>query len=288
MSRWGVLGSDGALGSEFCRLLKRRGEVFAAFDIPLLDITDSARLCETLKHLSPEIVVNCAAWTNVDGAESNVPASRAVNVEAPGEMACICGDFGAKLVHFSTDFVFDGGASSPYSEGSVPNPISEYGRGKLLGEQAVLAGNGDHLVIRTAWLYGHTGTSFVEKMALLAAERDELKVVTDQVGSPTYARDLAEGALALIVAGGSGLFNFVNAGQASRYELVEEIIRLTGTTCRLVEATTDDFPAPAARPRYSVLSTEHFTSATGIEPRGWREALGDRLCEPIIYEKEIV
>ncbi len=278
MPRWIVLGSEGALGSEFCRLLEQQGEAFSGYDIPKLDITDPSQLSELLRQQSPEVLINCAAWTDVDGAESNVSASRAVNAEAPGEMARICEEIGAKLVHFSTDFVFDGEKRSPYTEADEPNPVSEYGKGKLLGEKAVLEAGPHHLVIRTAWLYGNAGASFVEKMARLAAERDELRVVTDQIGSPTYARDLAQGALTLVASGASGLVNFVNAGRASRYELVEEIIRLTGAACRLLEAATDDFPAPAARPHYSVLSTERFTSATGIEPMDWRKALGERLC----------
>jgi dTDP-4-dehydrorhamnose reductase len=271
-----VLGSEGALGREFRELLGRRDEVCLARSRAQLDVSDADLLSAELRRERPDFVVNCAAWTDVDAAEANVAASRAVNAEAPAAMARFCDQVGARLLHFSTDFVFDGEKRSPYAESDEPAPLSEYGRGKLLGERAVLGAEGRYLVVRSAWLYGRTGRSFVEKIAGLAAARDELRAVTDQVGSPTFARDLAEGALALVSAGESGLFHFVNAGQASRYELVHEVVRLTGANCRLSEAGTDEFPAPAVRPAYSVLSTKRFTAATGLVPRHWREALGER------------
>ena len=278
MAGWVVLGAKGALGRAFAGTLSERGLLAAAFDLPELDITDSESVSRAISGSSPDFVVNCAAWTDVDGAEAEVERSRRVNSRAPGELAAICGDCAARLVHFSTDFVFDGTKTSAYTEEDGPDPICEYGRGKLLGERAVLASGGEHLVVRTAWLYSRSGGSFVDRIAVLATERDELRVVTDQVGSPTYAPDLVRGAAALAEAGLSGLYHFANSGTASRFELAAEVVRLLGLECRLVEATTDEFPSPAKRPAYSVLSTGLFERVTGAAPRHWREALAERFA----------
>jgi dTDP-4-dehydrorhamnose reductase len=269
-----IVGARGQLGSQFTR--DYREAVVAALDRPDIDITDPATF-GSIRQARPDVIVNCAAYTNVDKAESEPELARLVNTEGPANLASLAKELDALLVHISTDYVFDGEGTRPYREDDPTAPLGAYGQTKLEGEEAVAAAGARYLTARTAWLYGSQGPNFILKMLELGRERDTLKVVDDQIGSPTHTKDLAGGVMTLLEAGQEGLFHIVNSGRVSRYDLVKELFRLADVSCRLESAKTSDFPTPAARPLYSVLSTEKLEAF--YRPRPWQEALADYLKE---------
>lgn len=261
------------------------------FDLPDFDITDRRQVRAVLQELRPELVVNCAAFTDVDGCESREELAHRVNAEGPGHLAEAARDVGAVLVHISTDYVFDGAGNRPYTEEDPVGPRSAYGRSKLAGERAILdSGLAEYLIIRTSWLYGPGGKNFVDTIARLAAEREELRIVADQVGSPTYTGDLARAIFRLLdaVSGRDrsgrrsspyGIYHFSNGGSCSWYEFAREIIaRLKEggrpvRVGRVLPIRTEEYPLPASRPAYSVLSKEKYRRVTGAEVPHWREGL---------------
>jgi dTDP-4-dehydrorhamnose reductase len=274
-----LIGSKGMLGS-MVRELAGEGSGILGLDLPEFDMTDREQVLDVLGRFGPGAIINCAAYTNVDGCESNEETAAKVNGAAPGYLAEAAKRLGAFLVHISTDYVFDGLGSRPYTEEDPTVPLSAYGRTKLLGERAVLSSGLERFtIIRTSWLYGPRGKNFVETIARLAKERDELKIVADQVGSPTYTEDLAIALFTLLSSGVGGIYHFANEGACSWHEFAEEIVgqmKENGEEVRvrkIVPISTAQYPLPAKRPEYSVLSKDKYKKTTGAEVPHWRDGL---------------
>jgi dTDP-4-dehydrorhamnose reductase len=264
--RWLVTGAGGMLGQDLCAVLASSGASFEALTRADLDITSSSAVREAVAGV--DVVLNAAAWTDVDGAETAEDAALRINgASALAEVA------GKRLVHFSTDYVFDGSASSPYPEDAPQAPINAYGRTKAAGERAVLAAGG--YVVRTAWLYGAHGPNFVTTMLRLAGERDTLDVVDDQVGPPTWSYALAEQAVALARSGAApGAYHGTAAGSTTWFGLARAVFELSGLDPERVRPTTSDkFVRPARRPAFSVLGHDRW-AGTGVDPLpSWRPML---------------
>lgn len=271
-----ITGSNGQLGSELVDLYASRGDVVRGLDIPDIDITSQDSIAQAFLEFPPDVVINCAAWTAVDAAEEHEAAALAVNGIGPDLVARACAAIGAWMVQISTDYVFSGDASSPYDEDAAPNPQSAYGRTKLVGEEAVRDALPDaHYIVRTAWLYGHRGQNFVKTMLRLEGERETIDVVDDQVGQPTYARDLAAQIALLIDARlPAGNFHATNAGQVSWFGFTQEIFRLIGADpARVVAVTSEQFVRPAPRPAYSVLGHRKWEEFGIPMMRPWQDAI---------------
>lgn len=274
MPRWLVTGAAGALGSELVAYLTERGEDVVGLDRAAVDATDAADVESSLTAHRPEIVLNAAAYTRVDDAESDEETATRINGHAPGHLARWCAARGARLVHVSTDYVFDGTASAPYEVDDAPSPHNAYGRSKLAGEQAVIAAGGDCHVVRTGWLYG-PGPSFVRAVGRQLRAGEEVAVVTDQRGAPTWTRHLAERIVAL---GGAdippGIWHCSSAGDASWYDVALALADLLGIDRELVKPTTSEaFARPARRPAYAVLSNRKWVRAGLPAMPQWRDAL---------------
>lgn len=270
---WLVIGSRGQLGTDLMDLL---GDKAVGLDVPDIDITDLDSVAQAIYEVGPELVVNCAAYTAVDAAESDETTAQAVNGTGAANVAEAAAQ--TRLIHVSTDYVFDGTATTPYAENAAPSPRSAYGRTKLFGEQAVLR-HPEAYVVRTAWLYGAAGNNFVKTMLGLEKTRDTLSVVDDQVGQPTWSRDLAAH---LILLGSSsaapGIYHGTNSGQTSWYGFTRRIFELAGADPdRVLPTTTDEFPRPAPRPAYSVLGHDRWAQQGLPEMRAWDEALAQAL-----------
>lgn len=264
-----VVGSKGMLGQELMGLL---GSAARGVDVGEIDITDLESVQRVLVTLKPAVVVNAAAYTDVDGCETRAELALQVNGEGVAHLAMITKEIGAKLVQVSTDYVFNGGKGSPYLEDDPPAPLSIYGESKLAGEMNAKY-NPDHLIVRTQWLYGHAGKNFVETMLKLAGERSELTVVDDQVGSPTWTYDLALAIQALIDKGCRGTYHAANAGFVSWNGFAREIFRLAGLDVVVTPMSTAQLGRPAARPLYSTLDCGKLTQDTGFVPEPWQEAI---------------
>ncbi|MDQ1695099.1 MAG: dTDP-4-dehydrorhamnose reductase [Frankiaceae bacterium] len=275
MSGWLVTGAGGQLGSDVVDVLHAYSEEVAGFDRASLDITDRSAVSTVFATVEPSIVVNCAAYTGVDAAEEDEDRALEINAHGPAHLAAACASMGARLVHVSTDYVFAGDANAPYDEQVRPAPRTVYGRTKAAGEQAVLTSGAAAYVVRTAWLYGQCGPNFVKTMARLAAERETLEVVDDQVGSPTWTLHLARGLVSLGVANvRPGIWHATNAGEATWYVFARAIFAELGLDpARVLPTTTEKFPRPAPRPYYSVLSTAKWAKAGLPEMPHWRDAL---------------
>jgi dTDP-4-dehydrorhamnose reductase len=290
VTRWLVTGAAGMLGRDLTALLAARGEEFTAFGRADLDITDADAAVAALSSVKPDVVVNCAAWTAVDAAEEHEAQALAVNGQGAANLAAACAQASALLVQPSTDYVFDGDARTPYAEDAPTAPAGAYGRTKLAGEQAVRAALPDgSYVVRTAWLYGAHGKNFVKTMLRLAGQGTAPGVVADQYGQPTWTADVAEQVYALITAAAPpGVYHATSSGETTWFGFADEIFALYQASAghgqdqneqpermRLTPRpiTTADYPTPARRPAYSVLS--HLAwQAVGIEPIGdWKDAL---------------
>ena len=277
MTRYLVTGAGGQLGADLLPVLSGvdgaevRGVARSEVDVSVQSEVDAC-----VADWRPDVVLNAAAYTAVDAAESDEAAARAANAAAPAYLAAACAAVGAKLVHVSTDYVFDGTARSPYPVDAPVAPATAYGRTKLAGEQAVRAALPDRsYVVRTAWVYGAAGKNFVKTMARLEAERDTLTVVADQIGSPTWSADLARGLVALSrSAAPAGIYHCTNAGQASWCDFARAVFTELGADpARVRPITTDQYPVPAPRPAYSVLSSAEWTAAGLPALPDWRDAL---------------
>ncbi|MDT8422986.1 MAG: dTDP-4-dehydrorhamnose reductase [Desulfuromonadales bacterium] len=274
-----LIGAQGMLASQVRALAPVEVEIHC-FDLPEFDLTDAAAVATTLASLQPQIIINCAAFTNVDGCESNAPLAFLVNGEGPGHLAAAAKQIGSTLVHISTDYVFAGTKNEPYEVDDAPDPQSIYGQSKLAGEQAILNSGLEHyFMVRTSWLYGPDGNNFVETILRLAGERDDLGIVSDQIGSPTYTGDLAEALWRLLATDDYGVYHFSNHGECSWYEFAREIIaqaKLCGLPLKLKTLRpirTEDYPLPARRPAYSLLSKDRYLQVTGASIPFWRDSL---------------
>ena len=267
------------LGTELVPLLQDGFDVIAA-DLAEFDTRDADATEAFVVAAEPALIINCAAYTDVDGAESDPDGAFDVNSTGAGNVAAAAGRVGARVVHVSTDYVFDGTGDRPYTETDTPGPLGVYGQSKLAGERQVVAACSDALIVRTAWLYGHAGPNFIEKMLSLASAGRDLRVVDDQVGAPTNVRDLAGAIRELIAVEAAGVVNATNAGSCSWFEFGRVILDLSGHPEVSIEpVTSNEFPRPAPRPGYSVLSLERLVSLTGKEPRSWQDAVAEYLAE---------
>ena len=277
-----VTGAAGMLGRDLVPLLALRHEVIAA-DLAEFDVTDPVACERFIGHARPDVVVHCAAFTQVDRCETERDLAYRVNARAPGNVARACRGAGARMVHLSTDYVFDGRKDGPYVEEDRPLPTSVYGKSKWLGEVEVtreLASGPGCAILRTAWLFGPHGPNFVETILRLAGERDHLEVVDDQRGCPTYTVDLAGAIRAVIEKDARGIFHAVGAGVVTWRGFAVEILRRSGIAKEVRPLTSAELNRPALRPANSVLSTEKLRRATGCVFRDWREALADYLGRP--------
>jgi dTDP-4-dehydrorhamnose reductase len=282
-----VTGANGMLGHDVVRAAERSGDELVLVDLPELDITDAAGVEAMLARLGDEQggldgVVNCAAWTDVDGAESKQELAHAVNADGAGVLARGAAQAGVPMLHVSTDYVFDGiapldpdGRPRPYIESDPTGPRSVYGSTKLDGERQVLAASPRHTIVRTAWLYGADGPNFVETMLRLAGEREAVQVVTDQVGSPTWAGHLAPALLGLLQREVSGLVHMTGGGEISWNGFAQEIFRQAEVACVVEPASSEQMARPAPRPAWSALESERDDV---VPMPDWRDGLAGYLA----------
>jgi dTDP-4-dehydrorhamnose reductase len=274
---WLITGSSGQLGIAVTQELVKLNIAFDAWSSKDLDITESSRVREAIEKLAPTVIINCAAWTDVDGAESHeIDASR-VNRDGPEHLAAAAKQSNSKLIHVSTDYVFSGKSQTPWQIADEINPQSAYGRTKAQGESRVLVSHPENsFVVRTAWLYSPWGKNFAKTMAKLAIKSEgEVRVVNDQVGQPTSASDLAKQLVELgISTSPAGIYHGTNSGQATWFEFAQEIFKLAGADVgRVTRVSSSEYPRPAKRPSYSVLSHDAWAN-TAVKPlRDWRIAL---------------
>jgi dTDP-4-dehydrorhamnose reductase len=299
-----LTGKNGQLGRELISSLEPLGAVIALGHAQL-DLMKPEQIRQAIRDVQPQLIVNAAAYTAVDQAESEEAIARAVNADAPGIMADEAKKIGAALIHYSTDYVFDGSKTTPYLENDITNPISAYGRTKLAGEQSILDSGAAHLIFRTAWVYGREGKNFLRTILRLATQKEELKIVSDQIGAPTSSRDIAlatadvlsrvyapeKGAPAISEL--SGIYHMTAGGQTNWHEFAKAILEGAAENRQsswFAEATsqkplltrsvlpiaTAEYPTPAKRPAYSVLSNQRLTRVFGIELMDWRTQL--RVC----------
>jgi len=278
-----VTGTGGQVGGELARLLPPHGEVIAC-DRATLDLADPDAIVATMRRERPDLVVNAGAYTAVDLAERERDAAFAVNARAPQLLAEEARRAGAVLIHYSTDYVFDGRATQPYDERAPTAPQNVYGESKLAGEQAVAASGADALVLRTSWVYGLTGKNFLRTIQRLAGERDELRIVADQTGTPNWSRVLAEATVRL-VAGGlpalrerAGLYHLSATGATTWHGFARAIVGDVPSP-RVLPIATSEYPTPARRPAYGVLATHRFERAFGFALPAWDAALARCLAE---------
>lgn len=277
-----LTGARGQLGGELARLLPQAELV--AKDRASLDLANADAVVRAMRETQPDLVLNAGAYTAVDVAEREREAAFAVNAVAPAILAQEAKRSGAVLVHYSTDYVFDGTASAPYDESAATGPLNVYGQSKLDGERAVAATGADALVLRTSWVYGLTGKNFFLTIRRLARERDELRIVADQTGTPNYARVLAQATARLVGLGlpalreRAGLYHFASGGATTWHGFARAIVG-DAAKPRVVAITTADYPTPARRPAYGVLATEKFQSAFGFALPGWQDALAACLAD---------
>lgn len=273
-----LTGGGGMLATALQQVLRRREVRPHVFDRPGCDVTDEKSVRGLFHRLRPTLLLNCAAYTKVDLAEQEMERARKVNGEGPGCLAALCAEFGAKLVHYSTDYVFDGTVRRPLRADDPVGPQSAYGRSKLLGEEAIRGTDGlEYLILRTAWLYGPGGPNFVRTMVNAARAGKPLRVVSDQVGTPTYTFDLAAATLDLLDRSAHGVWHVSNAGQTSWFDFARAILDEWGLTPDLQPVSSDDWkamkPDTATRPAYSVLDLGPLEAALGRPMRHWRQAL---------------
>ncbi|MBR3976687.1 MAG: dTDP-4-dehydrorhamnose reductase [Bacteroidaceae bacterium] len=273
-----VTGANGQLGNEMRRLGAVSPNNYIFTDVAELDIANSAAVLGAVRENGIEIIVNCAAYTNVDRAESDEAAAELINSTAVGNLAAAAKECGATLFHVSTDYVFGLEGNTPRTEEMPVAPLGVYGRTKLMGEQAIASSGCKALVFRTAWLYSEFGNNFLKTMLRLTAEKEQLKVVFDQVGTPTYAGDLALAIFSIIEAGvyegNEGIYHFSNEGVCSWYDFAVEIAAAAGNSnCRIEPCHSSEFPSPVTRPSYSVLDKTKIKSTFGLDIPHWRESM---------------
>ncbi len=267
-----IVGARGQLGRDLVTVFGEAGEV-RGVDLPELDVTDPSEVADLMASAKPDLVVNAAAYTDVEAAEHHREAAFRVNERGARVVSEAAKNAGAAIAYYSTDFVFGGLLERPYKVDDPVEPDGVYAESKAAGERATAEANPRHFVIRTAWLYGPAGNNFVEKILRFAASKPVLKVVSDEVGSPTHTWDLAQATRALCATDAYGIYHAVNGGACSRFEFAREILRLAGGGAALEACSAAEYPSEAPRPTYSVLSTEGLTAACGWTMRPWEEAL---------------
>lgn len=271
-----VTGGRGMLGRDLVTLLTAQGFAVTVADLPDCDLRDAALLARLVS--TADAIINCAAYTQVDKAEQDQELAVAVNARMPAKLATLAAQRGAYLLHISTDFVFDGSGDQPYAESATPAPLSVYGSSKLAGETAVAASGCEHAIVRIEWTYGAGSANFVRKVLDRARQPGDMKMVADQVGAPTWTRDVAAALLALLHSRGTGLFHYAAQGYASRFEVAEFILREAGVRRPLLPCRTADFPAPARRPLNSRFNCARFDSCCPGLRRPWQAALREYLA----------
>lgn len=275
-----ITGANGQLGTELHEILEREfpGQTLYT-DVQELDLTNAKAVDSYVANNEITHIVNCAAYTAVDRAEEEKMLCAAVNTDAVKNLAMAADANGAKIIHISTDYVFDGTNHRPYRESDKVNPISQYGTTKRKGETLLLALAPQAIIIRTAWLYSAYGNNFVKTMLRLADSQPEIKVVCDQIGTPTFARDLARAVVKVLQSHQwvPGIYHFTDEGAASWYDFAKAIFRIAGKDVKVTPIPTEDYPTPASRPSYSILDRTRIKATYGIEIPHWEEALADCL-----------
>jgi len=269
-----ILGSKGQLGRDLEIVFRETSKV-VGYDLPEVDIADWERVRTTVHETKPDLVVNAAAYTDVEKAEDDPETAFRVNRDGAGFVATASAKEGIPVVYISTDYVFGGNKATPYEPEDPIHPLGVYAKSKAEGEAATREGTEKHFILRTAWLYGPGGNHFAEKIIRAARSRPELKVVEDEVGSPTHTLDLARAVHAIAQTEAYGTHHTVNAGSCTRYEYAKAILQLAGLQVPMHPCSSSEFPTKAPRPAYSVLSTATFEAVTGHKMRHWREALED-------------
>ena len=284
-----ITGSNGQLGNELQKIVStgkaeigavseeiKNAEVFA-MDVDILDITNLEQVKKVLNEVKPDVVINCAAATNVDGCEANQDLAFKINSLGPRNLAMVAEELGAKIVQVSTDYVFSGVGETPLKECDLVAPVSVYGKTKLLGEEFVRDFSTKYYIVRTAWLYGYVGHNFVYTMMKLGKDRDTLNVVNDQLGNPTHANDLAYHIFKLIQTEEYGVYHCTGKGECSWYNFASEIMKLSGRNCTVNPCTSEEYksmyPNSADRPAYSSLDNMMLRCTIGDEMRDWKDAL---------------
>ena len=282
-----LLGINGQLGWELRRALATLGQV-TALDYPQIDLTRPEQARTVIKRIKPQVIINATAYTSVDGAESEAEVALAINRDAPGIIAEEAKALGAVFIHYSTDYVFDGMKSEPYVETDLPNPVNTYGQSKLAGEHEITQIGGIYLILRTSWLYSLRGETFVNKVLKWSRQYETLRIVEDQVGSPTWCRMLAEATAQVLAMGGvelvgwladrRGLYHLAGDGYVCRYRWAQEILKYNPNpqeqvTRQVLPSLTSEFPTPAKRPLFSALNCDRFYKTFGIRLPDWRDAL---------------
>ncbi len=271
-----VTGAEGQLGKCIRRSAQGSDDRYIFTDVAELDITNRRQVLDYVADNAIDIIINCAAYTDVERAESEEERARLINATAVGHLAEAARSNDALLVHISTDYVFMGGCCGLLTEESYPQPINAYGRTKLAGEEAIKASGCHHIILRTAWLYSEYGHNFVRTMLRLTAEREQIRVVSDQLGTPTYAGDLAEAIVGIISRRDfhEGVFHYTNLGECSWWQFAMEIARVAGHEgCEISPCTTAEYGAKAPRPHYAVLDKTKFMTTFGVEISRWEESL---------------
>lgn len=271
-----ITGANGQLGNEMRTIAPQSSHNFIFTDVAELDITNLEAIKACMKENAIHLVVNCAAYTNVDKAEDDIELADLINHKAAENLAIVCKEHNATLIHVSTDYVFQGDGNIPCSEDQPTHPLGIYGKTKLAGEEAILSTGCNALIFRTAWLYSSFGSNFVKTMQRLTAERKEIKVVFDQVGTPTYAADLAE-LIGYIIESNQihkvGIYHYSNEGVCSWYDFAKEICDQSGNCCDIQPCHSDEFPSKVKRPHFSVLDKTKVKATFGIKVPYWKSSL---------------
>lgn len=270
-----VAGARGQLGIDIVNTLSDKNEV-SGFDIDTLDITNINNTLNVVREINPDLIINCAAYTNVDGCEANVDTAYKINALGARNLAVAALETKSRFLHISTDFVFDGNTDNPYTEFDIPNPLSIYGKSKYAGEEFIRQICSRHYILRTAWLYGKNGNNFVKTMLKLANEKKTISVVDDQIGSPTYTNDLIKAIEIIIHSEAYGTYHTTNDGQCSWNEFAKKIFKHAGANEVVVNAiSSEELKRPAVRPKYSVLRNYMIEMQFDYYMREWEEALKD-------------
>jgi len=268
-----ITGASGQLGKEFVKVLSSRGIDFVALKRKDLDVTNFEKAYKTLKEINPSVIINCSAYNKVDLAETEILKAFSTNAIGPYNLAITCREINAILIHYSTDYVFDGIKKGLYTEEDSPNPLNQYARSKLLGEELVKQVLEDYLILRVSWVYGEGTQNFLYKLEEWAKKQEVLKVVVDEFSVPTSTKTIVEVTLKAIDAGLTGLYHLTNSDYASRYEWAKEYFKLKGINKLIYPVLQADFNLPAKRPKWSVISNEKISKALGITIREWKEEL---------------